>query len=597
MAGTVRPCMTSKKLMLDQAEATVSTNRLPLNLGAPSLSSLSEELIIRIIELLQDVSPHSVDNLASVSSSFSQRARYIQVRHVALDLSRIASLNRLDAISKRGLLSAIRVLEVGRPGGDQLSRLAQLIPFMTALRDLHWAQPTLPEKVQKILKDRPLVRLHLVASGTYSDPAVLEDLVAALTGSSNLHTLRAEIEITSTSESLAMMQPLKRMLISCPNLRKLSLNIDHPRYGCIIYGPSNEYCGFGFANKERLAPLRELEIQAYPWGQSMEGPHTFYSVGYPKGEERELAYWADTFDWSQLQRLHESFLQVGLEIASKLEKLKHVRIDKTSRVGDKRVKKFFEEIPSILESICLPNLRCVGLPVILRHGSNLRRLELHQQELWDGTWKQDAITAKSLQQLRSDLPHLKELSIDVKRDGKEWPWETLEVLGSMSLDRLELWFELGIKSRGPVLQPVLTLSSASELFAYIRKHASRLPLSYLHVHSGCPPAIGYGLMSEEGYWPGQNSTSFECRTAERDEDAAQGRLDVSCPSLSNELNQKAWRILKGEEERCLPKTDKISFRVAMDGPMPVDEWLEWYNEEMGLILDCLYNESLEDLGA
>lgn len=78
------------------------------------------------------------------------------------------------------------------------------------------------------------------------------------------------------------MQHFKQILLSCPNLRSLALDVHMPRGGCVVDGPCEAYCGLGLSQDERPPPLEELSIESYPWGQEKRGPYTYNSVGYPE---------------------------------------------------------------------------------------------------------------------------------------------------------------------------------------------------------------------------------------------------------------------------------------------------------------------------
>jgi len=99
-------------------------------------------------------------------------------------------------------------------------------------------------------------------------------------------------------------------------------------------------------------------------------------------------------------------------------------------------------------------------------------------------------------------------------------------------------------------------------------------MSTLAVHRHRDVFFLGGIIEKQPYWPEENSTSIVCELSERDDDAAQGLFRVTCPKLSKELNNKMELISNGEEIFSLPDTNKVAFNVALNGPMPRDEWLE-----------------------
>lgn len=554
----------------------------PINLGRASLIVLPDDVILQILDLLQDLSPKSVANFARVSSYFYHWARYVQHRHVSIDLDKSDTVDRLDFISQTDLLRAIRMLEIrtaGQPDPQCLSCLSDLLTRMTGLEDIRWEGPAVGETILQSLQKCPQVKFHACIIDNKGRDSQVRQLLADLAGSTVLSSIRLSAPYYRAEDCLEVTQPLKKLLLSCPNLRKLSIDIYQPRQGCVVFGPPSEYCGLGLSNGERLPPLEELEVHDYPWGYNSGGLSAFNGIGYPE-MGHEMDYWANTFDWSQLCRLEDPSFRLADNLKLKLTALKHVRFTTSWGRNQLSMQQFFEQVPSTLESICVPALGFVGIAAITRHGPELRKLEIHQKERSDGKWKDDLITDRELVEIRDALPHLEELGIDVSRDGSDWPCSTLDILASFpQLRTLTLWFELG-ESESKRMLPHLTMATASDLFTDLRLRSSKKSLQRLHVYSGCPPPVGHGWSSETAYWPESNSTSFVCEMAERDDDAALGLFSVKCPKLSKQLNDKAIRIVRGEEERSPAENNTINFRVALDGPMEVTEWKDLDNYQL-----------------
>lgn len=74
-------------------------------------------------------------------------------------------------------------------------------------------------------------------------------------------------------------------------------------------------------------------------------------------------------------------------------------------------------------------------------------------------------------------------------------------------------------------------------------------------------------MAREPHWLEENSTSFVCELAKRDDDAAQGLFRAICPKLSRELN-KIELMSNGEE---IPDKNKVAFEVVLNGSMPRED--------------------------
>ena len=282
----------------------------------PSLANLSEDVILYIIDFIQDVSPRSVMNLALVCSYLHAKARYIQHRHVTLDFGMPGGADSqttgyVQFLSRSGLLPAVRSLQVRyipyqlRSPDTVLALLKEFLPSMTGLHDLEWIGLDMPNLVFDILKKHPRIRFRAHLNSYIARDTRLPSLIASLCGNLNLVALDVLGTYTAAEDCLEITQPLKKLLLSCPNLRDLSLNVSQPSRGCVVYSLPYGYCGLGFINGERLPPLEDLKIVRYPWGSSPEqsqgAPWRLpYSEGYP-GQGNEIDYWVENFDWSQLR--------------------------------------------------------------------------------------------------------------------------------------------------------------------------------------------------------------------------------------------------------------------------------------------------------
>ncbi len=557
--------------------------------GQPSLANLSEDVILYLMDFIQDVSPRSVRNLAMVCSYLHAKARYIQHRHVAVDFSKpdpadSQSTKYLQFLSRSGLLPAVRSLqmryyEYERSPGAGLVLLKEFLPSMTGLHELEWIGVKMPNLIFNILKKHPRIRLRARLASYNAHDASLPFLIASLCGNLNLVALDILGTYIAAKDCLEITQPLKKLLLSCPNLRDLSLQISQSS-GCVMHSVPHEYCGLGFTNGERLPPLKSLRIKRYPWGSSPEESQGArwqipFSEGYP-GQGREIDYWVNTFDWSKLRRLHSNSTDIAEKLMPKLTALKEIDIDEWGSRKPVPMAIFFENVPSMLELIKIPSLNSVGTSPLLRHGTHLRTLEIHQLERYNRNWDEGAMKGLDLVKLRDGLPCLEELAIDVSRNEGDWPHDVLDILASFPrLRSLELWFELGLSNRkNPPPVPYLNFAAASWIFQQLRERSRLQPaaLQHLHVHSGAPPPLGGGLYSYDAHWPEQNSTSFVCRVSERDVDAARGMFDVECPKLDRKQNELLARIARGVEEQSSPEMNQTAFKVALNGPLEMEEW-------------------------
>src|SRR5690348_11077825 len=94
---------------------------------------------------------------------------------------------------------------------------------------------------------------------------------------------------------------------------------------------------------------------------------------------------------------------------------------------------FLETIPSMLDSITVPNFASLSATPIIRHGSRLRSLELVcpvpycPAPPWS-RWAEGIAGIQALTELRDGLPRLEHLSIHLAADGNDWSYPTLDIV-------------------------------------------------------------------------------------------------------------------------------------------------------------------------
>ena len=426
------------------------------------------------------------------------------------------------------------------------------------------------------MRHLPNVRLH--ARWVHSYQRIQQLDVRSLEGNSQLHSLHVQETYRGAKDCLEITQPLKKILLSCPNLRSLTLNIAMPQGGCVRYSSPTEYCGIGFVNGERPPALERLLLIHCPLG-------TPSMPGYP-GIGAEADYWAEVFDWSRLKYLQISNALIALTLMPKLTALEEVEIAESW--WPEKVAQFCQEVQPTLKRISVQNKDCITMEGVLRHGATLRGLQVHQNEFWQDKWSEGCISDESLIRIRDSCPLIEELRLNVNRRG-EWPHSTLRLLGSFPrLRRLTLWFELGMsrdKEEEGVAEPKVTFSAVQWMFGYLRTHAPTQPsrLEELRVFSGSPSGIVRGRPSPMAFWPQHNSMQFLCRLSVRDDEASQGHFTCECPVLSKEGNE----VLRGERAK-LEKSKPVGLmdydtryederlRVAMNGPESRETWQAHY---------------------
>lgn len=558
----------------------------PCDHTKPSLANLNDDVILLVVEHLYHIEPQGIDDLALVCSALYCKARYVQHRDISIDLWGHYTVQRLQLIEQNGLLPAIRTLHVDvnrhieRFAGfshhtyitkcdkeylegqaTAWAKLCDLVTLAQGLRDVYWDGPTISPGILEHLRRNPKLRLHLsfnVPTGHFERRELLKQLPASLEGTANLRSLRATIMYPEARfcESITRVT-LKKLLLSSPSLRVLSLDISRPG-GRYMYYDELDYCGVGLSGGETLPPLEELEVISYPWGQQPNDSGSGINWrGYPDRTGKEMEYWARTLDWSKLRRLclHDNSVPLAAHLAPQLTALQE--IDFTFRsCDDVDVAIFFNTISSILTSISLPLLPPNGVSAIIAHSSKLRSLSLNVFPP----------TNQDLALLRDGLPFLKDLAVACTRVAGKWPYDTLSVLASFqSLRSLTIWFSVGTMHDQE--KPHLTISSAGNLFTHLRQNGAS-GLRRLILHSG--PGIWsrpryYGV--DNLRWMPANSTSFSLEVGYDD-------VEVSCTSLNSLQNERLRRVARGEpmtkgEEESLP------FLIALRGPMTMTEWCKW----------------------
>ncbi len=364
-------------------------NIRPENPTQPSLASLNFEILVLVVHHLHSLDPQSINSLALVCSDLYCKARYVQHSQTCIDISKPNAADRLQRIVRTNHLPAIRSLYVtggpverwddtqSNPPRRKLeletwARLADTVPLMAGLRHLHWTGAAVPDSVLDHLDKHPQIRLHLsiavdIRSG--AQYARLKQLPARVR---NLSSACIKLRYTLAELCRPVTKALKELLLSSPQLTKLSLDIDYFREGCVDYGPEDLYYGLGLMEGERLPPLHELVVMAFPMGRLPMGPGTMInSLDYPGPAETETEHWAEDMDWSQLRRfaLYAGSYAASLDLAghlaphlgSALEEVEFVFPDGITRFQS-AVDNFFAKLPDIvqLSSLDMPSLQGVS---------------------------------------------------------------------------------------------------------------------------------------------------------------------------------------------------------------------------------------------
>lgn len=146
----IRPHSTKRQHQTEHETVRITGRTLvPLDPGRPSLAQLPDDVVLLVLAFVED---SDLLKIASLSSALYEQARHVQNHTVHINLDQCnQAWSRLDILRSNLLLPTVRVLEVsGSSNTDQergeedeiLSCLANMLPSMTGLRDLHWHIPT-----------------------------------------------------------------------------------------------------------------------------------------------------------------------------------------------------------------------------------------------------------------------------------------------------------------------------------------------------------------------------------------------------------------------------------------------------------------------
>ncbi|KAF3765754.1 hypothetical protein M406DRAFT_68171 [Cryphonectria parasitica EP155] len=547
-----------------------------------------------IVDVLEADSPKTLSTLALVSPTFYDLARHAQHRQITLNLrvwdrdvqGEKQARARMEYLDKFGFLPDVRRLTISGAGATPalMAELGRFIIKLSGLRDLAWQyQDAIPEPVLAFLQDRPTIRLHVVSipgrvvheNGTVApvplpsppDPHarnadrskayVLEQLV----NSRSLYSLDVRCEYVDAAQCFNTMLPLRRVLQSCPNLRKLTLKVGLPKPGCFTFSPLKEYTGLGFTEAERpVVALEELEVAAYPFGRPAQEGICFYgspwphwqpsslchSDGYPLAVREEVS-WGSIFDWSRLRRLHTADSDLGLQLLPWLTALREVDLGlgmaRSADIEQQDLRMFYDDITSPLEAITVRRLVSIGLDNLLRHGPSLRRLKIHQIPTQKPVEWEQSVSAEDLLAISEGCPHIEELAVDVCPEG-EWPQHIYRALASFrQLQHLEFFQDFEEEEEEENKEKLIITGrlsfAASRICHYLRDQAfpRKAPFKTLTVHYGHKPVMPGGLYDIRPYK--DRSHVFQWTLSERQDEAEQGVYHMTPDGmLCQETNPK-----------------------------------------------------------
>ena len=313
---------------------------------------------------------------------------------------------------------------------------------------------------------------------------------------------------------------LYRTLISCPNVRSLSLSISQG--GC---GVGDDPWSFNWRKRHRFPTLENLTISGYDWDSQ--------EVSFTKGRRPiSTQAWKAAMDWSKLKRLDlsrppASFLKAFHGELSSLQSLV-VRPEK-GFWGDEITLCDFDEAGHKLRQdwtsfiVALPPLHQLKISgmgnmpnmtqILAAHGPTLRKLKIHDHErdcmyeTGNSSWTRQTFDVAQIEELRLGASNLESLTIDVWRGADGWPVSALDALSKFpKLSHLKLYFNLedpwhirlaencyfhditGLMEQhcliSELMQPLLNREGAEEMFQSLRRDQSSGRLRTLTLYAG-----------------------------------------------------------------------------------------------------------------
>ena len=222
---------------------------------------------------------------------------------------------------------------------------------------------------------------------------------------------------------------------------------------------------FDFGANTRFPDLKSLSLSQYDWNYTQPSRSGFLFAGQPRPN---VELWREAMDWSKLD-------DWNIELPPKvfMDTMKHELTGLRSLTfrhqwgywGDEDTLCGFDSdtqemrdayVSFIAELSPLRNLSISGTgnllnmePILLKHGHTLRSLTMHEFEndcayhTGNQTWTRPTMSVDGLKHLRSMVPDLVSLFVDLRREHGKWPTEALNVLSTFeNLYDLTIHFNL-----------------------------------------------------------------------------------------------------------------------------------------------------------
>jgi hypothetical protein len=338
------------------------------------------------------------------------------------------------------------------PEVKKFACLVTLLSELRSLRCLTWSYdgPIPVDVLDALHKYHPKAELRFF-NFTRSDigQEELDPAEKALVNSKALVTIRARIRFEGQVAHPDLREALfKKVVATAPNLRTVSVIRDFGAPG--LHALSNE----------QLQEVHELNDKMLQNTKPNPSVRSLTLDGYDLND-RTLQEWGQLVDLSSLESIKcsrglptPSYFVLAPQV---LKNLKHVSLNLTTGHTDLRdiVQNYISETAP-LESLSLwAWMESIPLQIILeRHGKTLRTLQLHERELVPryGQERRKLLSTEDLKSIKSSCPKLRDLTIDIDRFTSELDPDVelthysdkLDVLSSMDLDSLQIYYDLGL---------------------------------------------------------------------------------------------------------------------------------------------------------
>ncbi|KAI1391804.1 uncharacterized protein F4822DRAFT_441060 [Hypoxylon trugodes] len=493
----------------------------------PSLMDLPVEVLAQIADIVNESSPKTTNSLSLVNHTFAELVRGNRFR--ILDFGRRAREEVIAHIDHHDLWKKIKHVKVK---ASSIHKYKFAFSEMTGLRDVELECHSVPTDLKYLLE------------------------VLRNQRNTSLHSISMKHKYGPIEGCQKMMRVLKELLLTCPNIRHLKLDIGMTNFG-------KPYHGLGFVDGERPPALETFDIVKYPFG-TPDGWNPGYTLRC-----REQDYWDRCFDWSQLKRLFTSDPTMFSTSLQELTSLKEVDF-KAIKVWD---------------------IYLLGSEGLRKHGSKLRIL--HVYELKGEYWSRNmsprislhSMDSKELSLTLDHCPNLEELSINLSGVERHLDVVLHTLARFPKLRSLSLYYTLSLSLPAYATLPfsLVTFSGVAKFFRELRDRSpgQPSPLRVLRVFSRWMPPMRYCPDDDD---ISDRKVSFVCELSERDDEVAKGVFSVTCLEVTEEENT----VMRGALERGCPTNSagelwngkgpemySTKFKRAWYRPMSDEAWMAY----------------------